>query len=80
MKPSVPKQLTPRQKQLCRALDRLTGEHGYAPSVKELAGELKVSVTRCHALLRSTATKGAIASTPGVARSWRTVRSDRRKR
>jgi DNA-directed RNA polymerase specialized sigma subunit len=72
-----PKQLTPRQEQLCEALDRLSRELGYAPSVKELAAELGVSLSRCHSLLRSVLLKGAVASAPGVARSWRLARGAR---
>ncbi len=75
--PIDPKQLTPRQEQLCEALDRLSRERGYGPSVAELATELGVGRSRCHSLLRALLVKGAVACAPGVARSWRLARGAR---
>lgn len=75
--PIVPKPLTPRQEQLCEALDRLTRKQGYSPSIAELATELGVGHSRCHSLLRALLLKGAVACAPGVARSWRLAKGAR---
>jgi SOS-response transcriptional repressor LexA len=69
-----PPLLSARQVQLVAALEQLTAAKGYAPSIRELADHMGLSFGRVGALCRTTAAKGAVVSTPGVARSLRVVR------
>jgi repressor LexA len=66
--------LSPRQAQLCKTIDRLAKSKGYPPSLQEVADEMGVAVSRVFQLARSTERRGALARTPGIARSWRVVK------
>ncbi len=63
--------LSARQRQLCDAIERLTAARGFAPSARELAADMRVSLARVGQLIASTAAKGALVREPGVARSLR---------
>lgn len=66
--------MTPRESQLLDAVERLTADHGYPPAMRELAGELGVSLTRVKQLLDSCEEQGRIRRSPRVARCYRVVR------
>lgn len=65
--------LSPRQSQLCATIERLATEKGYSPSIREVASEMGLAVSRITTLARSTERKGALSRAPGIARSWRVV-------
>lgn len=63
---------TQRQRDLLRALERLSRENGYTPSVRELAEALGVSSTNSVAsLIEALAEEGLVLRTPGRCRSLR---------
>lgn len=66
--------LSPRQAQLCETINRLAKSKGYPPSLQEVADEVGLAVSRVFQLTRSTERRGALARTPGIARSWRVVK------
>jgi repressor LexA len=66
--------LSPRQQQLCETIDRLTAAKGYSPSIREVADEIGLAISRVAQLARSTERKGALTRAPGIARSWRVVK------
>jgi SOS-response transcriptional repressor LexA len=76
----APPLLSVRQAQLVAVVERLTAQHDYAPSLREVALEMGVSFGRVAQLVRSTAAKGAMTYAPGVARSLRVVKADRPRR
>jgi SOS-response transcriptional repressor LexA len=76
----APPLLSVRQAQLVKVVEAMTDQHGYAPSLREVALEMGVSFGRVAQLVRSTAAKGAMTYAPGIARSLRVVQADRPRR
>lgn len=72
--------LSPRQRQLCETIERLTAANGYPPSVREAAVAMGVHPSRVAQLAASTRAKGHLAHNPKVARSWRVVKPATSKR
>jgi hypothetical protein len=68
-----PPLLSRRQEALVAAVERLTAARGFAPSLRELADELRVHPSRIGQLVASTAAKGRISHVPRVARSLRVI-------
>ena len=66
--------LSRRQFQLLQAVTIFTATNGYAPSLSDLATELKLSCTRCYQLAMRLEARGRLLHTPRVARSWRVVK------
>lgn len=62
-----------RERQLLEAIDRLTTDCGYPPTMRELAPELGVSLTRIAQLMAACEQAGFIQRAPRVARSYRVV-------
>ena len=61
--------LSPRQRQLCDTIEKLTkARGGIPPTYVELAGEMRCHPSRIAQLVRSTAEKGAITREPRMAR------------
>ena len=71
---TVPTTLTARQAALVEAVDLLTTERGFAPSLAELASEIGVSICRAKTLADVAVKRGFLLHDPRVARSWRVVR------
>lgn len=61
--------LTDRQQQALHALEEWITEHGYAPTVREFAGVLGVTVNAATSQLVALEAKGAIKRWPGKARA-----------
>jgi SOS-response transcriptional repressor LexA len=72
--------LSPRQRQLCQTIERLTANRGFPPSLREVAVEMDVHFTRVSQLCRTTAAKGFLTHEPRVSRSWRVVKPSERGR
>lgn len=70
--PMPEKPLTKRQADFVAAVDELS-RVGYAPSLHELAGRLRISPTRAAVLGREAEQRGAVTHTPRIPRSWRIV-------
>lgn len=66
--------LSPRQEQLVNAVDRLTTQRGFSPSLAELARDLGCSLCRAKRLADLAVRRGFLLHDPRVARSWRVVR------
>ena len=64
-------QLTRRQKQTVEIVRAFIAEHGFSPSLREVATRLKVNVNAAIGHLTAAERKGAISRTPGLARSLR---------
>lgn len=69
----VPNPLSPRQRQLCDTIERLTRDRGFPPSLRECADAMKIHTSRAAQLVSTTAAKGYIVREPKVARSLRVV-------
>lgn len=63
--------LTARQAQTLEYVRSYAEEHGYSPSLREVAKELGITPNGAQEKLKALEAKGAIARTPGVARSLR---------
>ena len=66
--------LSKRQAQLLSIVSTFTATHGYAPSLADMAIEIKLSGTRCYQLAMRLEDRGRLLHTPRVARSWRVVK------
>lgn len=66
--------LSPRQRQLCDVIERLTRDRGFPPTLVEAAAEMKLHPSRVHQLALSTQGKGYLTREAKVARSWRVVK------
>ena len=71
--PKLAPELTDRQEQIVAAVATLTARHGYAPSLREVAGAVGVHPSRAARLANVAVRKGYLRHAPGVARSWRVV-------
>lgn len=66
--------MTSRQRQLLDAIDRLTANCGYPPTMRELAPEVGVSLTRIAQLMAACEKAGFIQrGAPRVSRCYRVV-------
>lgn len=65
--------LSARQQQALHALEGYLQEHGYAPTVREFAGCLGVTVNAGAGLLQALEAKGAIRRWPGKARAIQVI-------
>ena len=68
-----PKKLSPRMSQLVNAVASLTKEHGYPPSICELASEIKSSKGRAYALSIEAERRGYLTRNRNVHRSMKVV-------
>jgi repressor LexA len=66
--PPDPAPLTPRQRQVEKYLRRYLREHGFPPTLREIASELGVHPTAAAGHLASLERKGVIRRVAGVAR------------
>ena len=65
--------LSPRQRQLIEVVERLTSDHGYPPSCREIGAAMGVHHSRAHQLIAAAAARGAIVRDPGKTRSVRVL-------
>lgn len=65
--------LSKRQLQLLSIITTFTAANGYAPSLADMADQLKLSGTRAHQLALRLEAQGRLTHTPRVSRSWRVV-------
>lgn len=65
--------MTSREHQLLQAIDRLTASHGFPPTMRELAPELGVSLTRIAQIMAACEKAGFIQRVPRVSRTYRVV-------
>ena len=72
----APHPLSPRQRQLCDVIERLTADRGFPPTLAECAAVMKVHPSRAAQIATSTVKKGWLLREPKVARSWRVTRPD----
>jgi len=63
-----------RQQQLLDAVKRMTEANGFAPTLRELAKAMAVSLTRIAQLMAACEEQGLIRKVPGICRSYRVVR------
>jgi Mn-dependent DtxR family transcriptional regulator len=63
--------LSPRMRDLVKAVARLTEQRGYPPSIIELAAALKVHPSRVTELAHAAKARGALLMEPRQARSIR---------
>jgi SOS-response transcriptional repressor LexA len=70
--------LTERQKDLVKAVESLTAERGYPPSMREVAAHLGVGLTRAAMLAEAAVARGALTHDRHVARSWRVLKKPAR--
>jgi DNA-binding FadR family transcriptional regulator len=64
-------QLPPQQKAVCDFIGRYHAERGIAPSDRDVADSLQVSVTTVRAYIEILKAKGCVTSTEGIRRSLR---------
>lgn len=69
-----PPLLSERQRQFCDVVEALTRTRGFAPTVRETARAMGLTVGRVHDLAKTTAAKGCLERVPRAARSWRVIR------
>ncbi len=69
--------LTPRQKQILELVRRFRDEHGYAPTLQEMAEELEVSTVTVFEHIQALARKGAIRREKHKTRSIEIVEDTR---
>ena len=65
---------TPKQLRVERAIAAFTAEHGFAPSVRELAEQFHMTGPSMQGLLDRMEQRGRIKRTPGMARTVEVVR------
>jgi repressor LexA len=64
--------LTQRQREVLEALRRLHDQHGFAPSLREVASEVGLaSVSSVHAHVVKLADRGLVERRPGIPRTVR---------
>ncbi len=62
-----------RQRQLLDAVERMTEANGFAPTLRELAKAMAVSLTRIAQLMAACEEQGLIRRMPGICRSCRVI-------
>ena len=72
--------LTERQRDLVEAVETLTAERGYPPTMRECAERLSLSLTRAAMLADAAVARGALTHDRHVARSWRVVKKSSQRR
>jgi repressor LexA len=71
--------LTRRQREVLEALRRLHDQHGFAPSLREVAGEVGLaSVSSVHAHVVKLTERGLVERRPGQPRTLRRVMAEQR--
>lgn len=70
----TPTTLTVRQAAFVQAVESLTAQRGFPPSLAELARALGCSLCRAKSLADTAVRRGFLRHDPRVARSWRVVR------
>ena len=65
--------LTDRQKQLLKAVQRLSSEQGFPPSMGEVSQVMGVARSRALALARRLVELGRLSNRPNIPRSWRVL-------
>lgn len=65
--------MTPRERDLIAAVERLTARHGWPPSIEELAAEISVSSSRIKQLVTRCVERRALHREPGKARGLRVL-------
>lgn len=73
MTPAEQRPLTARQREVLDAVRGYLRDHGYAPTVRELAERLGVTKTAAFLQLETLRRKGALTHTPGASRTLRVV-------
>ena len=63
-----------RQQQLLDTIEQMTAANGYAPTMRELAKSMAVSLTRIAQLMAACEEQGLIRKVPGSCRSYRVIR------
>lgn len=63
-----------REAELVGAIERLTALRGFPPTMREIAVEMKVSLTRIAQLMAIAVKAGRVAAQPRIARSCRVIR------
>ena len=66
--------MKPRDAQLLDTIERLTTLRGYPPTMREIAVEMKVSLTRIAQLMAIAVKAGRVAALPKTARTCRVIR------
>jgi SOS-response transcriptional repressor LexA len=66
--------MKPRDIQLLETIERLTALRGFAPTMREIATEMKVSLTRVAQLMEVATKAGRVVAQPKAARTCRVVR------
>jgi SOS-response transcriptional repressor LexA len=70
------KPLPKRQKSVYEFIERYHAERGMAPSAKDIADSLNVSVTTARVYIEILKDKGYVAATKGVRRSLRIIKTE----
>jgi len=68
-----PKVLTCRQREVLELIREHIGRHGYPPSVRELAADLRIGFNAVQGHLKALERKGWIQRRPGIARGLQLV-------
>ena len=63
-----------RQRQLLDAVEQMTAANGYAPTMRELATAMAVSLTRIAQLMAACEEQGLIRKVSGISRTYRVIR------
>jgi SOS-response transcriptional repressor LexA len=63
-----------RQRQLLDAVERMTAARGFAPTLRELATAMKLSLARIAQLMAACEEQGLIRRMRGICRSCRVIR------
>lgn len=63
--------LSPRQSEALAFIRAFLADHGYPPTVRELASHLRVNVKTSHEFFRALERKGALVRAPGIPRGIR---------
>lgn len=71
----TPPTLTPRQRDLCDTIEKLTADRGFPPGLREIGEAMGLHYTRAAQLAAAAEARGALTHEPRVARSWRVVRA-----
>jgi SOS-response transcriptional repressor LexA len=68
-------QMPPRQEAVYDFIGRYHAERGFAPSVRDIADFLSVSVTTARVYVEILKIKGYVANTEGIRRSLRVIKA-----
>jgi len=76
--PTITRPLTPRMRDLVRAVAALTEKRGIPPTITEVAARMGVHPTRVAQLAVAAAARGGLVRDPRIPRSMRVPNSSRR--